>query len=163
MARYNTITIGGTYLTDTGAVGGSPCRTEVRGLDSLLFDFTGNQFIALDGTPYAQTLDNQKRGLPLSIQIAQVSKTVFETLVGTVQSAVSSSSGIVVTVSGDTGTFRLNCIPAFPKPVEFPGTFINERITDVTFNFTVASDAGSLSVSPLAYAVTGQAVTLTKA
>lgn len=161
MARYNTITIGGTYLTDTGAAGGSPCRTEVRGLESLLFNFTGSQFVALDGTPYVQTLDNQKRGLPLSVQIAQVSKSVFETLVGTIQSAVSSSSGILVTITGDTGTFRLNCLPAFPKPLEFPGTFVNERISDVTLNFTVSSDDNMLSASAGSHALAGQTVTLT--
>lgn len=163
MARYNTVSIGGVYLTDTGASTGSPCRTTVTGLDSLLFNFTGNQFVALDGTPYVQTADNQKRGLRLSVQVSQISKSLFEQVVGIVQTAVSSSSTVSVTVSGDTGTFYLNCIPAFPKPVEFPGTFVNERISDVTLNFTVTSDNNMLSASSRSYGVTGQAAVLTKA
>lgn len=162
MGRYNTISIGSVYLTDTGAAGGSNCKTEIRGLDSLSFKHTGTVFTALDGTPYIQTVYNERKGLPLSIVIGQCSKTVFEALIGAIQSAITNSTTLDVRIAGDTGTFNFNCLPSFPKPVEFPGTFVNERIQDVTLNFVVASENGVLGAASATYSVTGPLVTLTK-
>lgn len=159
MGRYNLIQIGSAYLTSDGTASGDRCRTQVTGLGSLSLDFTGNVITALDGTPYVQVLQNRRRGLPLSVTAAQMSKALFEQLVGIVQTAVSTSTTIDVRVSGDTGVFSFKCVPGFPNPVEFPGTFIEGRVFDVTLNFIVkdnklAAEAGTLTL-------TGGAATLT--
>ena len=160
MARYSLIQIGSHYLTSDGTASGDRCRTSVAGLGSLSLDHTGSVVTALDGTPYVQTTANRRRGLPLSVTVEQMSKTLFESLVGTVQTAISTSATVDVRISGDTGVFSFSCVPGFPNPVELPGSFIEGRIQSVTFNFIVkdsklAAEAGS-------FLLTGASATLTK-
>ena len=159
MARYSLIQIGSHYLTSDGTVTGDRCRTNLAGLGPLWLDHTGTVFTALDGTPYVQTTANRRKGLPLSVTVAQMSKTLFESIIGTVQAAVSSSTTVDVRVSGDSGVFSFKCVPGFPNPVEFSGAFIEGRVLDVTLNFIVkenklAAEAGTLTL-------TGGAATLT--
>lgn len=164
MARYNTIRIGSTYLTDDGTSTGSPCRATVSGLGALWLDHAGVQFLALDGTPYTQVRQTNGRGSAVTVEVEQMPKTMFEAVIGTVQQAAAYSSTVVVDVAGDTGEFHLVCVPQFPEPVVIGGQFINGRVRGVTFNFTVVSryQAYKLWATADSLSLNGRAVALTK-
>lgn len=139
MSDYNLIQIGDTYLTDSGEVDGMPCRVDVSGLDALQFDFTGAQVLSANGNPYSFIVENSGAGLPIEIRPFAVMKDVFDDIRAEIQAAVDGDTAIVIKISGATGTFDLDCIPALPKPIEFPGTFSDERIDNVVFRFLVTA------------------------
>lgn len=162
MARYNTIQIDSIYLTSTGLSNGSPCKSSVEGLDALSLDYQGQTVIALDGTPYNQYTTNNKRGLPLKIKLSQLSETVLESLIALMDSTISGATTNLIRITGDTGDFVLNCLPAFPQPIEFPGDFQNDRIRDVTLNYVVNSQTYILTATAGTLSITGMQATLTQ-
>lgn len=161
--KYNLIQLGSVYITADGTSSGKPCRAEVEGLDALSSDYTGVTVIALDGTPYNQIQQTAKKGLPLVIKIFQTTDTRLDALKSQIESLISGFSSVLVQITGSTGTFAVNCLPAFPKPLEFTGEFQNSYIKNITLNFVVQSQAYILTVNPGALTLTGQSVTLTVA
>ena len=139
MADYNTVKIGTVHLTDTGLVGGVACRAEVSGLHLLKGSKTGAVQISADGTPYAFYTDNLGKGVSIVIKPYSITKAVFDSVVSAINTALTSGVAInVVFTNGDTGNFDLDCLPALPEPVSFPGTFASGRIDGVEFRFIVA-------------------------
>lgn len=160
MSRFNLVSIGSIWLTRTGLDSGVRCKTNVTGLDALRLSKTGNTIIALDGTPFQQVMSSSK-GLPVSVGAEQISKTVFDSLVAAIQTAVDAGTNLSLYVSGDTGTFSLDVVPSFPEAIKFPGTFSNELIANVQFNFIVAQLHNTLSFIAGQYTITGSNITLT--
>lgn len=163
MARYSRIKFGTQWLTDDGLSTGSACRSQVTGLGALSLSYSGNQFLALDGTPYVQVITTSGRGQSVQIALEQVSETYLEGIVNTINSAVASSSTVTVEIVGDTGDFYLQCVPQFPNPLELSGDFVEGRIRGVTLNLTVKTRLHKLSANAGTYALTGQAASLTEA
>lgn len=134
---YNLVKVGDNWLTDTGEETGMPCRTEVSGLDALRFSFTGSNTLAADGTPYSFIVENSGKGLLIEIRPFAITKEVLDDIVEDIEDAVAGNTPLVIVIGGDTGDFDLSCIPALPKPVEFPGTFSEGRIDGVVFRFLI--------------------------
>lgn len=140
MAEYNTVKISSVYLTDDGLITGRPCRIDVTGLDALSLTSTGAIAIAADGSPYAFVVSNTEgQGVPIRIAPFVLTPSVLNSLKTAINAAVDANLTINITISGDTGAFDLQCLPAFPKPVEFSGKFFNGRIYETAFNFVVVS------------------------
>lgn len=139
MADYNLVSIESIYLTDTGLVGGTPCRTEVSGIDSLRFSFTGSNTVAADGTVHQFIVDNLGKGLLLEIRPFAILKDTLDDIIDAIQDAQDADATINITIEGDTGDFDLECIPALPKCVEFPGDFFSEQINGVILRFIISS------------------------
>jgi hypothetical protein len=141
--QYNTIKIGSYWLTRSGsAVSGSnpACKTSIEGLDALQSNFTGAVQIALDGTPYAQTRQNNAAGLVFSISVASIAKTVLDNLMTQFATALTNDTTVRVTISnGDAGTADVYCLPGFPKFAEYAGEYHADIIADVKFNFVVTA------------------------
>jgi len=137
MADYNFVKLGSVYLTDSGLIGGTPCRTEVSGLDALQFTQTGTNTIAADGTVHQFKIDNLGKGLLLEIRPFAIMKDVFDDINTVIQDALTNDTIINITISGDTGDFDFDCIPFLPKPVEFPGDFFSEQINGVIYRFLI--------------------------
>lgn len=138
MADYNRVKIGDVFLTDDGLITGMPCRCEVAGVDRLKLTKTGTVRLAADGTPYPYTMPNLGKGSPLQIRPFMITKAVFDDVVDEINDALDANATINITLEGDTGDFDLECYPTVPNGVEFPGTFSDERIDGVTFNFVIA-------------------------
>lgn len=140
MADYNLVQIGDIFLTDDGLETGVPCRTQIAGLDSMQLSHTGQINKAADGTPYAFLVENGLQGVDIEIRPFVMTDDVFDDIKDVISTALAGSTTVNVKISeGPFGNFDLNCLPLFPRPIEFPGEFINGRISDVVFRFTVAS------------------------
>ena len=139
MSRYNLIRIGDTYLTDDGTESGLVCRSLVTGLDDRVYmTWNGTTVYALDGTPYVQLrIDEERLGSELSIKVDYLSRDVFNELQGYIEEQIADGLSIPVTFKGYMREFSFNCMPRFPRPMEFPGTWLEGRVLDVSFNFTV--------------------------
>lgn len=109
MARYNAIQIGSVYLTNTGLVGGTPCKTSVIGLDGLKPQFNKNIIKAIDGTPYSQLTDG-KKGLDLEITIDWLAKSVFDAINVIFDDSDDNNTQVAVVINGDFGNFSINVI-----------------------------------------------------
>jgi hypothetical protein len=134
MARYNAVQIGSVYLTSTGAAGGLPCKTTIKGLESMKTSKTGQALISADGTPYLQVIDVDNRGIPVEITTDWMSKTVFDSVVALIESAINSASSIALVINGDTGNFSFNAVPAVPEQIFFQD-FRNNYIRGAGFKF----------------------------
>lgn len=110
MARYNAIQIGSVYLTSTGLVGGTPCKTNVSGLDALKPQYNKNVIKAIDGTPYSQ-ITSGKKGIDLEIDIDWIAKSVFDAINTIMNTSDNDASNIAVVINGDTGNFSINVRP----------------------------------------------------
>lgn len=159
--RYNLIQIDSLFMTSTGLSTGSPCRSSVSGLDWLSFDYQGQTLIALDGTPYNQYTTTYKRGLPLQFKFNQMSESVLESLISLISSTISGSTTNLIRITGDTGDFVLNCLPMFPKPIEFSGEFQTDQIKDVTLNYIVNSQTYLVAFNAGVYTISGSSITVT--
>jgi hypothetical protein len=134
---YNLVKVDTIYLTDSGLVGGVPCRTEVAGLDALKFTQTGSNTNAADGTVFQFKVDNLGKGLLLEIRPFAIMKSVFDSINAVIQDSLDNDTIINITISGDTGDFDLDVLPSLPKPIEFPGTFFSEQIDGVVYRFLI--------------------------
>jgi len=134
---YNLVTIESIVLSSDGTGGGLPCRTEVSGLDALIFDKTGTVTNAADGTVHTFKLDNLGKGLLLEIRPFAIMKSVFDSINTEIQDALDNDTTLDITIVGDTGSFDFDCVPSLPRPVEFPGTFFSEQIDGVVYRFII--------------------------
>lgn len=143
MAEFYAVKFGSVYLTDTGLVGGQPCRTDVAGLDNLQLPYAGNEVKSADNTPYMFMQDFGGQGSELKIAPAVISAAVLAALKTLIDAAIVANTTINVTLVGDTGSYDLNCLPLFTtggaKPIEFSGKFFNGQIYDVSLNVVVLS------------------------
>jgi hypothetical protein len=131
MARYNTVKIGSSYLTQTGAAGGVPCKLSINNLDQLFTEKTGSVSNSADGTPFLQVVDVGQKGITLEILVETLTKDVFDDVVTAINSAVDDLTTIDFEISGDTGNFTGSAIPAMPKPIT-AASFRNQYIQNVT-------------------------------
>lgn len=139
MADYPLISINSFYLTDTGLVGGMPCRVSVPTLDLLQFDFTGQTVQAADGTPHQFILDFVKVGALLDINAFVLLQDVYEDIRDSIATAVDGDTTSNVTIVSPFGDFDLEVMPVLPRPIEAPATFIDDRLDNVTFHFIIDS------------------------
>lgn len=137
--EYNLVQLDSLYLTHNGLVGGDPCRTIVTGLDASALDKDGQITQAADGTPYAFIGDQAGIGSIVRIQPAVLTTSVFASLKTMFNTAIAGSLTINAVITGDTGSFDLECLPAFPKPIEFSGEFFNGNLYGVSINIVVVS------------------------
>src|SRR5687768_7488140 len=96
--RYNLISLGSIYFTKTGLSTGAPCRTEVTGLDALSLSFTGQTIIAIDGTPYVQTV-SPIRGVPVSVRIEVMEEDVYHSVRAALNAAVGALTTLTLTLT----------------------------------------------------------------
>lgn len=143
MAEFYAVKFGTVYLTDTGLVGGQPCRTDVTGLDNLQLAYAGNEAKSADNTPYMFMQDFGGQGSVLKISPAVMSAAVMSALKTLIEAAIAGNTTINVTLAGDTGSYDLECLPLFTsggvKPIEFSGKFFNGQIYDTSLNVVVLS------------------------
>lgn len=110
MARFNLIQIGSIYITSTGLVDGSRCKSEVTGLDPLRLSRRVSIIKAIDGTPYRQLSESEK-GIDFQISIDWVAKTVYDNILNLFDDSNEDGTFIAISVDGDTGTYSVNAIP----------------------------------------------------
>lgn len=139
MADYNLVQLESIYFTDDGLVTGIPCRIEVDGLDGLLISKTGSVATAADGTPYAFIVDNGGQGAAIRLRPLVITDTVLASIQSALDAAASGNTTVSLDVTGDLGTFNLECIPAYPKPIEGGTRFSNGRIYEVVINLIIQS------------------------
>lgn len=109
MARYNAIQIGTVYLTNTGLVGGTPCKTSVAGLDGLKPQFNKNILKAIDGTPFSQ-FTALKKGIDLEITIDWITKSVFDAINVIFDDSDDDDDPVAIVINGDGGNFSVNVV-----------------------------------------------------
>jgi hypothetical protein len=139
MARFNLIQIGTLYLTDDETSTGLKAKTTVSGLDDLLNAYTGATVIPISGKPFNFTRVNDGAGVFLQLKPYVVDSDLLSDLNDLFNTALAGDSTINVVITGDTGSFDLECKPRLPKPLEFSGKFINGKIFDLSINLTVDS------------------------
>lgn len=131
MGRYNLVQIGTVYLTDTGLVGGTPCRVRVGGLPLLSLSHTGVTRPQASGRPITQLATI--KGLPVSVTVEWQAKAVHEAILAEFQDSIDGNTDFDLVITGDTGDFNLTAIPEFPRYTDFPGDFSNEIIQQVSY------------------------------
>jgi hypothetical protein len=159
---YYTIKVGSTFLTEDGLITGTPYVSTVKGLDAVRDAITVQQIIAIDGTPYQQTIQPTK-GVPVTVEIPWCERSMLDTLTAIRLAAVTGATTTTLTLydNGDgMGDFSLT---TYFNTIRFPGEFVNGKIKDVTLTFTVSAVAHLLTVSPGTLTLAGQSVTLTQA
>jgi hypothetical protein len=135
MARFFSIQIGSLYLTSTGASSGTPCKVRVLGQTANRLPSSGNLKIAADGAPVLETINLGEKSRRVEIQIEYITKTVLDSLVASVETAVNSNSTIRVQGTGDTGNFDYDCLPFLPDWITDSGEFSSSIVKGVTVRF----------------------------
>jgi hypothetical protein len=116
MPRFYKIMIGSIWLTDTGAEGGRPCKTEVQGVAGLLVPDNANVSIGADGTPFREKpLTPTGAGRGFSITAAFMTKSVYDSLKSALDTAAGSNADFNVTGAGTPGDFDVDAI-VFDNP-----------------------------------------------
>lgn len=139
MADYPLVSINNYFLTDDGTNTGLPCRVNIPTLDQLQFDFTGQTVQAADGTVHQHILDFAKVGALVDVNCFQLLQDVYEDIRDSMATAVSGDTTSNLTISSPYGDFDLEVKPVLPKPIESPGTFVDDRLDNVTFHFIIDS------------------------
>jgi hypothetical protein len=140
MADYNKVQIGNVFLTDDGLVTGTPCRAQVAGLDGLQLSHAGDTVKAADGSPYNFVVAADGSGSDIEIRPFVVTADVLADLRAAIDDAIASIDTVNVKITdGPFGDFELECLPLFPRPIEFSGEFSTDRISDLVLRFTVQS------------------------
>jgi len=128
--RYNQVNISTYYFTKDGTIAGKPCRLNVVGLDALQFTKTGRNDFDADGNAYVFLVANPSQ--LIRIEIEYILDTTLQSLIGFIQNAMDTETTIPVGIDGDLGTFSLNTVPKFPRPITLSGKFDNGRVDGVT-------------------------------
>ena len=154
--RHTLISLGSTYFTTDGLSTGTPCKTDVTGLNIVKAGRLGQTNVAIDGTPWTQTFPIN--GAPISFSVFRMSSA----LLTTVSDAIRASTNLSLTITGGAfGNFYLTVIPNWPEPITFNGEFYLSTAHDVTFNFIIVSQTYTLTASAGSISITGQNLTLT--
>lgn len=132
--RYYSIQIGDVFLTSNAAEGGPACKTQVLGLSPLKTTKTGQVITAADGTPYAQLVNSQHKGLRIEIQVEWMSKSVFDQVVEIIENCKEEPESVTIHIIGDTGDFEFGAMPLVPDDIVFQ-EFRNNIVKGVTFRF----------------------------
>lgn len=139
MARYNLIQIGSIYLTSSGLVGGTRCKTEVTGLDGLYHDYVGVTVKAMSGAPKNFPRTNLGEGVEIQIRPQVITSSVLDSIRDAFNTALGADSTIQCVFTGDIDTFDVDCKPLLPKPIDFSGRFRNNFVYDASINLVVVS------------------------
>lgn len=134
MASFYKIKIGSIWLTADGSENADQCKSSVSGASDLLNNFTGSVTPAVDGTPIVQIFEIGTKGKILEIKVTRLYTSVWQSLIASIQDALSSGETINLIGTGDIGDFDVECIPLLPKPFE-ASEFINGRIENAIFRF----------------------------
>lgn len=135
MARFYTISIGGIYLTDTGLVGGRPCKTELQGISALLIPDQGNISVGADGTPFREKpLIATGGGRGFAIIAAFMAKSVYDTIKSALDTAATANASINIVGAGTPGNFDVDAI-VFDNPqyISYAG-FSGDNLKGVTIS-----------------------------
>lgn len=129
------------YFTDTGQPPplGSPCRCKVTGLDALTLLYAGSIAVSANGTPYLFKIPHAGQGTIIQIAPFVLTKNVLDDITALINEVIEDDVTIRVNIAGDIRTYDLNCMPFFPKPVEFSGEFLDNQIFDSAINLIVLS------------------------
>lgn len=138
MARFYFVQIEDIYLTDTGLVGGDPCKLQIPGAAEFLFPFSGQTEISADGTPY-NTIFEGTKGKQLQIIVETLPETVWNDLRTLINEKITNSENLTISATGDIGNFTLSVLPQLPSP-QLPSpfsaeSFRNGRVKNVRFSF----------------------------
>lgn len=134
MNNWNLIQIGDVYVTSDETNTGTKYICETSGTDVLEFGFVANDIRALDGTVYNQQADIVDIPITLKFPLLETSmkdaiKEVFQTYYDT------DDTPFDFVLTGPAGTFTMTAKPAWtPRPIEYPGTFQNGKLLDVTMH-----------------------------
>lgn len=159
--RHNLIALGATYFTRDGTSAGIPCKTEVKGLDVLKMERTGQTILALDGTAYTQAYS--VKGVPLSFSVFRMTSALLNTVSDAIRAAVTNSTNLTLTITdGAVGSFYLTVAPLFPQPISFLGEFQSDQVYDVNFNFVVVALNYQMTATAGSLTLTGASATLTQ-
>jgi hypothetical protein len=139
MARFYRVQIGPVYLTDTGLIGGIPCKLKIPGIEALRVTYAGETAPSAGGTPHTVAFSVGTKGRPLSIEIESLPKAVFDSIVTLINNALANNTTITLIGTGDYGDFNLAAVPRLPSPITGSSEFINGRLKKVSFHFTTAS------------------------
>ena len=134
MARFFRIQLDSIYLTETGLIGGTPCKLQLTGADALLSNFTGSVTPSVDGTPVMQIFENGTKGKVLEMRIETLLADVWTSVVALINTALENSETINIIGTGDVGNFNVDAKPLLPKPFE-AHEFINGRLKSVVLSF----------------------------
>ncbi len=127
------------WFTDDGLETGRPCLVDVTGVDSLSVPYAGNITESADNSPYLFRVPHGGQGARIRLEPFVASTSLLEDIKTLFAASVEDKVPIEVNISGDTGTFSLNCLPLFPKPIEFSGKFLDDNIYDLALNLVVVS------------------------
>lgn len=143
MARFYTVKIGTLYLTDDGTLSGTPCKfPQIAGLDGLDSDYNTAIVLAADNTPHVFATENDGRGVSLRFPPTTITADVRDSLKTIFNAAILAVTTINVLIEGEPGNYDLECVPGSPqapKPIEFTGKFVGDRLYEVFINLTVVS------------------------
>lgn len=116
-----------------------PCRIAIEGgLDGLRSAYSGQNTISANGTPYAYTTPSVGQGATLNIKPLRLLTDELDDIITAIESAKAGATTVRVQITDDvSGSFDLDCLPAFPKTVIYPGDHINGRVENVSINFLV--------------------------
>lgn len=156
MFQYNTIRLGGVWLTDSAGNGGNPYITEVTGLDKLSLTRQSVVVLAIDGTPRKQFQSN--KGLPVAVKFDLIDTAQFNAIVLKYNQADDANTSISLYITGPMGVFDLNVLPV---SIEGGSSAIQAGLKTLTLNFVVSAHNKNLVTALGTYAQTGNAVTLT--
>lgn len=135
MSDYYRVQLGTIYLTDTGLVGGAPCRVTVSGLAELLIEEDGPVIKPMTGRP-KKFLAPSGIGADIQLKPLVVTSTVLTSLKSLINTSNAAESLIVVNLTGVPGNLSLGCRPA-KGSLNYSGNFTNSRIYDLEINLTV--------------------------
>lgn len=138
MADFNLIKIGDTYLTDDGLITGDPCMTEVQGLGQLLSNKIGAVQFTANNVPKIFSAPSVGQGSIILITAFVIDSTTHEAIMDEINALdLEGGDTITIEIEGLTGNFEFTAVPALPQLVEFPGTFSDTWIDQMTYRFVV--------------------------
>ena len=136
--KYALIQIGAVYLTNDATVSGKPCKTEVKGLDSLSVTKAIRVINALSGKPKAQ-ISEALLGNKISIKCFDVEPVTYAAVIDEMETSLDTDTPITISFENNPyGNFDLIVIPDV-KPVDHEFKFLGDYAKEVSFNFQVES------------------------
>lgn len=133
---FNQIQIGTVYLTSTAAAGGTKYIATVQGLDVFGIAAAVQDIRALSGTVYQQS--QTIVDAPVTINVPLMEATMYDAIRDVFTAYLATPSAFTFAVTGQPENFSGTAKPAFdPKPLEFDGGRIGDKITNVVIRLYV--------------------------
>lgn len=130
------------FLTTDGEETGRPCLVEVPEAADLLEPDQGLTTVASDGTPFTESPLIDGKGIPFQLIIKNCSVGVYEDLIDFLNFNQSQGTDFNVTGTGTPGSFDVQAIKNYPRPVSWSG-FNTDLIKGLTIRLiTTAVNGG---------------------